>query len=73
MAGHLFEDRIKRALRRPPLSQMSAAQHEELRAFVGEASVFEDLPGKWQAAIVAAEGAEGSRQDRRPSSGHCCD
>lgn len=40
---------------------MSAAQWAELEDFLATARAFEDLPGKWQAAIVAAElGGDGA-------------
>ena len=49
---------MEAALGAPPLSQISAAQREELRGEVEAAEAFEDLPGKWQAAVLAAEGGE---------------
>lgn len=72
MAGRELERRLKGAVDRPPLSEISAAQRAELLAFVEEALVFDDLPGKWQGAIAAAEAA-GRRGKHGPtSSGHCC-
>lgn len=72
MAERELERRLQGALNGPPLSQISAAQCEELLAFVEGASTFDDLPGKWQAAIAAAEAAERSGEHEPPSAGHCC-
>ena len=47
--------RVERALGHAPLSQMDAQQRRELDAAVVDALTFEDLPGKWQAAVLQAE------------------
>jgi hypothetical protein len=39
----------------PPLSELSAAQRREFHEALLDAATFEDLPGKWQAAILKAE------------------
>jgi hypothetical protein len=39
----------------PPLCDLSEAQRRELHEALFEAGSFEDLPGKWQAAILEAE------------------
>jgi hypothetical protein len=39
----------------PPLCDMGADHRREFREAPLDADSFEDLPGKWQAAIVAAE------------------
>ena len=39
----------------PPLSEMSDQQRREFHGALLDADKFEDLPGKWQAAIVSAE------------------
>ena len=39
----------------PPLSEISADQRAELDALLADAAVVEDLPGKWQAALLEAE------------------
>ena len=57
--------RTRAALATPPLSQMNGAQRDELLAALADADEFEDLPGKWQAAILAAELAA-------PPKRHCC-
>jgi hypothetical protein len=59
-------DRVTAASGSPPLSQLSAADRAELEREVALASALEDLPGKWQAAVLSAE-AGGAR-----SAGGCC-
>jgi hypothetical protein len=39
----------------PPLSEMIERQRREFHEALLEAATFEDLPGKWQAAILEAE------------------
>jgi hypothetical protein len=39
----------------PPLSEMGDPQRREFHEALLEADSFEDLPGKWQAAILNAE------------------
>jgi hypothetical protein len=39
----------------PPLCEMSDLQLEEFQEALLDADTFENLPGKWQAAIVRAE------------------
>ena len=56
--------RVEAVADRPPLCEMSAEQWRELRAELDAADAVEDLPGKWQAAVLAAEGAE--------AGGGCC-
>ncbi len=48
-------ERVRAALEAPPLAEMAPAQEAELRAALARATDLEDLPGKWQAAILAAE------------------
>jgi hypothetical protein len=38
-----------------PLSQLSALQRSELERELAAADALEDLPGKWQAAVLEAE------------------
>jgi hypothetical protein len=38
-----------------PLSEMGERQRREFQEALLEAATFEDLPGKWQAAILKAE------------------
>ena len=54
--GKLRAGRWRRAANGyPPLSEMAADQRREFHEALLDAGSFEDLPGKWQAAIVAAE------------------
>jgi hypothetical protein len=39
----------------PPLCDMDDGQRREFHEALLEANTFEDLPGKWQAAILKAE------------------
>jgi hypothetical protein len=52
----------------PPLAQMSAEQRAELERELALAESLEDLPGKWQAAVLAAELGTGSEAP----AGGCC-
>ena len=47
--------RVGRVVAYPPLIEMSAQQRREFHEALLEAQAFEDLAGKWQAAILAAE------------------
>ena len=55
MSASSLERRVARVRHRAPLSEMSEEQRSELREFLATAKAREDLPGKWHAAIVAAE------------------
>jgi hypothetical protein len=47
---------VEKLVAYPPLSEMSDLQRREFHESLLDAHRFEDLPGKWQAAILAAEG-----------------
>jgi hypothetical protein len=47
--------RVEKLVRCAPLSELSAEQRQEFHKALFDASLFEDLPGKWQAAILRAE------------------
>jgi hypothetical protein len=47
--------RVEKVVSYPPLSDMGDLQRREFHEALLEADSFEDLPGKWQAAIVTAE------------------
>ncbi len=55
MASVEFSRRVERVLAYPPLIEMSAQQRREFHEALLEAQAFEDLTGKWQAAILEAE------------------
>ena len=47
--------RIEKVVGYPPLSEMDDQQRREFHEALLEVGSFEDLPGKWQAAILKAE------------------
>jgi hypothetical protein len=55
MASAELSRRVEKVVGYPPLSELSAVQRREFHDALFDAGSFEDLPGKWQAAIVAAE------------------
>jgi hypothetical protein len=55
MANADLSRRFDKVIGYPPLSEMSERQRREFREALLAADTFEDLPGKWQAAILKAE------------------
>jgi hypothetical protein len=55
MATAELSRRVEKVVGYPPLSEMGADQRREFHEALLEAGCFEDLPGKWQAAILEAE------------------
>jgi hypothetical protein len=51
----MLSRRVKKVVANPPLSDMSDLQRREFHEALLDADAFEDLPGKWQAAILTAE------------------
>jgi hypothetical protein len=47
--------RVEKVVGYAPLSEMSDRQRREFQGALLDAESFEDLPGKWQAAILKAE------------------
>jgi hypothetical protein len=47
--------RVEKVVGDPPLSEMSDDQRREFHEALFDADAFEDLPGKWQAAVLTAE------------------
>jgi hypothetical protein len=47
--------RVEKVVGYPPLSELSAGQRREFHEAVLDADTFEDLPGKWQAAVLKSE------------------
>ena len=47
--------RVEKVVGYPPLCAMDTTQRREFHEALLEADGFEDLPGKWQAAILEAE------------------
>ena len=67
MASAELSRRVGKAVAYPPLSELSDLQRREFHDALLEADTFEDLPGKWQAAILSAEDnrAESAGRQRR--------
>ena len=55
MASPELSRRVEKVVGYPPLSEMGDLQRREFHEALLEADSFEDLPGKWQAAILEAE------------------
>jgi hypothetical protein len=55
MASAELSRRVEEVVGYPPIVEMSADQRREFREALLDADDFEDLPGKWQAAILKAE------------------
>jgi hypothetical protein len=55
MASAALSRRVGRVVAYPPLCEMSDLQRREFHEALLDAGTFEDLPGKWQAAILKAE------------------
>ena len=54
MATVALSRRVGKVVGYPPLSELGELQRREFHEALREANGFEDLPGKWQAAIVKA-------------------
>jgi hypothetical protein len=55
MASVALSRRAEKIVGYPPLSELSDPERREYHEALLEAAAFEDLPGKWQAAILKAE------------------
>ena len=55
MASAELNQRVEKVVGYPPLCDMDDFQRREFHEALLEADAFEDLPGKWQAAILKAE------------------
>jgi hypothetical protein len=55
MASARLSRRAGKVVGYPPLCDMGDLQRREFQEAMLDAYSFEDLPGKWQAAIVSAE------------------
>jgi hypothetical protein len=55
MAGADLSRRVGKVLGYPSLCDMDDRQRREFHEALVDADAFEDLPGKWQAAILKAE------------------
>jgi hypothetical protein len=57
MASAGLSRRVEKVVAYPPPSEMSDQQRREFHEALLDADTFEDLPGRWQAAILRAEEA----------------
>jgi hypothetical protein len=55
MASAELSRRVEKVVGYPPLCEMDEHQRREFHEALLAADTFEDLPGKWQAAILSAE------------------
>ena len=55
MASPELSRRVEKVVRYPPLVELDDLQRREFHEALLEAPTFEDLPGKWRAAILEAE------------------
>ena len=55
MASAELSRRVEKVVGYPPLREMGDVQRREFHEALLDADSFEDLPGRWQAAIVTAE------------------
>ena len=55
MASAAVSRRVEKVVGYPPLSEIGERQRREFHEALLDADDFEDLPGKWQAAILKAE------------------
>ena len=60
MASAELSRSVEKVVGYPPLSELDDLQRREFHDALLEAFTFEDLPGKWQAAILEAEQARPS-------------
>ena len=54
-----------------PIGELSRADRTELEELVGRAEALEDLPGRWQAAVLEAE-LRAAGDEPAAGHGHCC-
>jgi hypothetical protein len=55
MASPELSRRVENVVGYPPMSEIDSDQRREFQEALLDANAFEDLPGKWQAAIFRAE------------------
>jgi hypothetical protein len=55
-----------------PIGELSVADRTELDELVGDAEALEDLPGRWQAAVLEAELRAGGAAAAPSHGGGCC-
>jgi hypothetical protein len=55
MASAELSRRVEKVVAYPPLCEMSVRHRRDFHEALLDADGFDDLPGKWQAAILEAE------------------
>jgi hypothetical protein len=55
MASAALSRRVRKVVGYPPLCEMSELDRREFHEALLDAEVFEDLHGRWQAAILTSE------------------
>ena len=71
MASAELSRRVGKVVAYPALVEMGAEQRREFQEALLEADTFEDLPGKWQAAILKAEDDPAQAADRGEQLDEC--
>jgi hypothetical protein len=66
-----LEERVAAVAALAPLAELSADQLAELDELLGSAGELEDLPGKWQAAVLEAELRATGESPAGGGCGHC--
>jgi hypothetical protein len=66
-----LEQRVAAVAALAPLADLSADQLAELDELMAGADALEDLPGKWQAAVLEAE-LRAAGESPGGGHGHCC-
>jgi hypothetical protein len=64
MASAELSRRVGKVVGYPPLCDMDEFQRREFHEALLDAEALEDLPGKWQAAILKAEESPAEAPDR---------
>jgi hypothetical protein len=66
-----LEERVAAVAGLAPLAELSADQLAELDDLLASAGELEDLPGKWQAAVLEAELRAAGEPPASGGCGHC--
>jgi hypothetical protein len=72
MASFELSRRVDKVVDYPPLSEMSNAQRREFQEALFAADCFEDLPGRWQPAVLTAEQDGRSWESFQRVARHAC-
>ena len=66
-----LEERVAAVTGVAPIGELSQPDRAELEELVDQADALEDLPGRWQAAVLEAE-LRAAGGEPAGGSGHCC-